>query len=301
VSRFCTFAIAFIVVVPACAAREDSASSTSPAERETIPSQKVLKVGQIIRDCPDCPEMVTIPQVGHTSDSPGKVMYASRFEITWRQYLIAVRKGFCPVPTDGNGEQYSVDDRKINDDYPLTTIGYNTFLCYTNWISNISGRNYRIPSAQEWEHLARSGTQTEYYWGNKLGTNNAAVIDYFDAKIIGAKIGDPPGWFRNDRRNDVKFKEVYPVGLFPPNQWGLYDVIGNAAEFTTEKPPPSVQCLQTHKFQVCDMRYVRGNDRGRLPNSVDPNPPITESYTTARFEAPAWGGVTHAGFRLVRD
>jgi formylglycine-generating enzyme required for sulfatase activity len=245
--------------------------------------------------------MVAIPQVGHGASSPGILLYAGRFEITWRQYLFAVRQGACPIPKDGNNQDYDVNDKRINDEYPLTTVGLDTFSCYTQWISQMTGHRYRIPTAQEWEHLARAGTREEYYWGNGLGLNNAVVIDHFDFKKIQKTTQDTTRFFRDDRRVDVKFKLVYPVGILRPNPWGLYDVIGNAAEFTTEKSAPSSLCLRTRKAAVCDMINVRGNDRGRIPNPMTPNPPITVSYMTERFTAPAHGGVSRAGFRLVRD
>lgn len=259
------------------------------------------KIGEVIRDCPDCPAMVAVPQVGHTAANPGKIFYAGRYEVTWKDYLVAVREGACPIPAKSFGGLHDIKDRRINDNYPLTRVGVKTFDCYLDWLHKKTGKTYRIPSAAEWEHIARAGTTTDYYWGDGIGFNNAMVFDYFDFPGLKSRLGYPANNFLNDPRWDVKFESIFPVGQFEPNPWGLYDVIGNVAEFTTEVAPTHPGCLKIRSEMECAGLYARGADRIRSPRPSKPNPPITESLTTARYGVPTIAGMNRAGFRLVRD
>jgi formylglycine-generating enzyme required for sulfatase activity len=86
---------------------------------------------------------------------------------------------------------------------------------YVDWLSQMTGKEYRLPSEAEWEYAARAGTTTPYYWGNgqDLGRGNANC--------------DGCG----NRDDD---KGTRPVGQFPPNAFGLYDTRGNVWELTAD-------------------------------------------------------------------
>lgn len=290
--------------ISACSAQETSAGSRESFVQGSAAATSGVKIGKIVRDCAECPEMVAVPQVGHTASSPGRIFYAGRFEVTWREYLVAVREKACPVPEKSFGGFYDPNDPRINDNYPLTGISPDGFPCYLQWLKRKTGKTYRIPSAPEWEHVARAGTVTEYYWGDGLGYNNAIVFDYFDLPALKRRMGYPQDQFDkslHDPRGDVNFDRLFPVGQFKPNPWGLYDVIGNAAEVTTEVSPPVPGCLERRSPMICEQLSARGADRIRSPNPMKPNPPITQSWTTTRFRTSAHGGNHRTGFRLVRD
>lgn len=273
-------------------------SACSAQEVSNVNSNAV--VGDYFRDCAECPELVVVPQIGHTSRDPGRVFYAGRFEVTWANYLHSVRDGFCPAPTD-DGKRLDFDDSRISDSYPLTFVSPTVFTCYLKWLNKKTGKPYRIPSALEWENIARAGTTSEYYWGDGLGHDNAIVFGYFDIEGLRLRLGYPASSYVDDPRSDVKWGRVYPVGLFKPNPWGLYDVIGNAAEVTAEPAAPLPACLKYQPTNVCSRVTVRGVGRARIPFPMRPNPPITQSLMTARFFSPANGGTYFTGYRIVRD
>ena len=77
------------------------------------------------------------------------------------------------------------------------------------WLSDKTGKKYRLPSEAEWEYAARAGTQTAYWWGNDIGKNNAACD------------GCASQWDN---------KQTAPVGSFKSNLFGLFDTAGNVWE-----------------------------------------------------------------------
>ena len=80
----------------------------------------------------------------------------------------------------------------------------------------------RLPLEAEWEYAARGGTQTEFYWGNKVSGKEANFCDSTCELNI-----------RESRVSDG-FRHTAPVGSFPPNPFGLYDMSGNVSEWVQD-------------------------------------------------------------------
>jgi formylglycine-generating enzyme len=100
--------------------------------------------------------------------------------------------------------------------HPVTQISGRDALEYCQWLGA------RLPTLDEWEAAARAGAATKYPWG-----------DTFDPKRANI-------WNGATHRADTKldgFLYTAPVKSFPPNAWGLYDVIGNVFEYCSGFPP----------------------------------------------------------------
>jgi formylglycine-generating enzyme required for sulfatase activity len=80
---------------------------------------------------------------------------------------------------------------------------------------------FRLPSEAEWEYACRAGTVTPYPHGFRLSSAQAN----FDATRYDERLSAPP----LERRQGTT-----PVGTFPPNAWGLYDVCGNVMEWCAD-------------------------------------------------------------------
>ena len=86
-------------------------------------------------------------------------------------------------------------------------------------------RNYckkmglRLPTEAEWEYAIRGGTQAEYYWGDNMTGKEANFCDS-TCEL-------------NNRESSLTdgFKNSAPVGSFPSNSFGLYDMAGNVSEW----------------------------------------------------------------------
>jgi formylglycine-generating enzyme len=100
--------------------------------------------------------------------------------------------------------------------HPVTQICGEDARAYCRWIGG------RLPHVDEWEVAARAGAETAYPWG----------VDY-------QKVRANTWNGVNHRRNTLEdgFVLTSPVRSYPPNAWGLYDVIGNVFEYCEGYPP----------------------------------------------------------------
>jgi len=99
------------------------------------------------------------------------------------------------------------------ENHPVVNVSWYGANAYAEWLSEQTGRQYRLPSEAEWEYAARAGTETKYWWGNKIGENKANCD------------GCGSQWDN---------KQTAPVGSFSANPFGLYDTVGNVWEWVAD-------------------------------------------------------------------
>jgi len=133
------------------------------------------------------------------------------FEITFGQYL-----DFATAP----GTPQEVPPSSINstNENPVVNVTQLDAVAYTQWLSAMTGDTYRLPTEAEWEYVARAGTATPFWTGNTI-RGDQENFNSEDPHGGGESIGF--AWGR-----------VLPVGSLEPNPWGLYDMLGNAGEWT---------------------------------------------------------------------
>lgn len=133
-----------------------------------------------------------------------KPFLIGRYEVTFAQYALFCAATKRELPSDngwGRGTR------------PAINVSWLDAVAFTKWLSDKSGRTFRLPSEAEWEYAARGGMTTPYPWGGDLGKNRANCN------------GCGSTW---DNRNTA------PVGSFAANDYGLYDVVGNVYEWTLD-------------------------------------------------------------------
>jgi formylglycine-generating enzyme required for sulfatase activity len=148
-----------------------------------------------------------------------KPFFLAAFEVTNRQYEL-----FDPAHKERRPE-YQQGSR--GDHHPVEPVTWRQAQRYARWLSQKEGRVYRLPTEAEWEYAAMAGTNSRLYWGQ-------AFWDRSKANLGG--LHSTPESYREDG-----YKETAPVGMFPANPWGLYDMVGNSYEWVQDWWHPNIQ------------------------------------------------------------
>ena len=151
------------------------------------------------------PKMLRIPagsfKMGDNKVSM-KSFYMGKYEITFAEY---------DQFAEATGREKPDDKGWGRGNRPVMNVSWHDATAYAEWLSQQTRETYRLPTEAEWEYAARAGTDTKYWWGNEIGSNNANCYkDY---------CGD-------------SFEYTSPVGSFSANPFGLHDTAGNAWEWT---------------------------------------------------------------------
>jgi formylglycine-generating enzyme required for sulfatase activity len=108
------------------------------------------------------------------------------------------------------------------DRHPAQPVTWRRAQEFCRWLSAKEGRLYRLPTEAEWEYACRAGTTNRLYWGDNVDDRTKANLGGMGGRDDTATAGADG------------FPFTAPVGSFPPNPWGLYDMIGNAREWTAD-------------------------------------------------------------------
>lgn len=135
-------------------------------------------------------------------------------EVSVSAFRACVAAGKCAAPLTHQRNQYCNYNAPGRDTHPVNCVDWEQAQAYCQW------KGGRLPWEAEWEKAARAGSATRYPWGNEVSCKQA-ILD--DGKTRGSA-GDEPDGCGEDR--------TWPVGSRKPNKFGLYDMHGNAGEWT---------------------------------------------------------------------
>jgi len=105
------------------------------------------------------------------------------------------------------------------DNRPVENVSWDDAVEFCKKLSEMTGKNYRLPTEAEWEYVCRAGTTTPFYFGDTITTD---LVNYDGNYPYGAA---PKGVYR---------KQTTDVGSFPPNAFGIYDMHGNVWEWCVD-------------------------------------------------------------------
>jgi formylglycine-generating enzyme required for sulfatase activity len=106
---------------------------------------------------------------------------------------------------------------------PVERVSWHDAVAFCERLSQRTGRTYRLPSEAEWEYACRARTTTRYAFGDSIA---ATQVNCDLRKTVVVREGFL-GIGRQTARRGSYLAETSPVGRYPANQFGLYDMHGN--------------------------------------------------------------------------
>jgi formylglycine-generating enzyme required for sulfatase activity/predicted Ser/Thr protein kinase len=273
-----------------------------------------LTTGTVFRDCPTCPLMLVLApatfEQGSAAGSPGALPFeqpvhpvtigyslaAGVYETTVGEFSEFVRenqqelKGCATYDGEwrlhGDVSWRNAVQGQMSS-HPVACVSWQDATDYAAWLSKRAGVTYRLPSASEWEYMARAGSESLPWRKPADACANANAADASAAQRY-------PGWKTFECTDN--YVQTAPVGTFAPNAFGVSDTLGNVFEWVQDcwrddyaLAPHDGSAVQDGD---CGQREARGGSWFTTPAFVRP------AYRN-RFDATYRS--SSLGFRLVRE
>lgn len=263
---------------------EQLPGSTIGIEMVAIPGGEIMegsRPGESMHQATDLP--LHLAQV--------KPFWMGKYEITWEQFLPYVYLSESEVirrnqqeglvdqdgishPTKPYGEVYR--GRGNGKNFPALGMSRLTAESFCRWLSQKTGKHFRLPTEDEWEYACRAGSTNRFFWGDATSTSE------------NFHLAENYCWYLTNSK-----QTTHPVGQLKANAFGLFDMAGNVAEWCAGSPTATEKVLRGGAFSMnafrirCAARQIESREW----NDQDPqNPPSIWWLSSADF----------AGFRVVR-
>jgi formylglycine-generating enzyme required for sulfatase activity/serine/threonine protein kinase len=175
-------------------------------QNETALNNAIAQLGTMITIPGGSFDMGDLSGTGDTDEAPAHTVFINSFqlmehELTYSQWDACVQASVCAqLNGQGSGRRPLL---------PVTNASWDQVQTYIDWVNQQTGQGYRLPTEAEWEYAARAGTSNQYHWGN----THQCVL----AKL--------------DNCGEAGSSEVMS---YAANDWGLYDMHGNAWEWVQD-------------------------------------------------------------------
>lgn len=196
-----------------------------------------------------------------------KPFYISATEITNAQYARFLK-------ATGHKKPLYWGDQNLNaPNQPVVGVTWNDATAFCRWLTKVTGAPHELPTENQWEVAARGGLAAQPYpWGDQAPDAGGVFRANFRTSLPGA----------------AGFSFTAPVGSFPANSFGLFDMAGNVSEWCQDRYAP---LPASGPFKPGVLRLLKGGSWISGPRNLRP---------AARQSAPPQYADGHIGFRVVR-
>ncbi|VAW73313.1 Protein of unknown function DUF323 [hydrothermal vent metagenome] len=201
-----------------------------------------------------------------------KAFAIAQTEVTFSQYSVFAKASNRNLPSDsgwGRGNR------------PVINVSWHDAKAYASWLSQKTGKKYRLPSEAEWEYAARAGSRKPYSTGLCATSRQAN----FDGEYA----------YRGCLKGINRGKTV-AVKSFPANRFKVYEMHGNVAEWTGDCWSSSHQgAPQSGRVRTngrCSKRVIKGGGWSSIPRDIRSASRGAKSTSTRK---------NSIGFRVVRE
>jgi formylglycine-generating enzyme required for sulfatase activity len=185
--------------------------------------------------------------------------------------------------------------------FPVIRVSWQQAFAFCDWLSKKTGKKVALPTEAQWEWACRAGTATPLSFGS-LDADFSKHANFADITVkqmavrgVNPKPIDNPDHTVDFELKDPRFDDgalhLTEVGSYRPNAWGLYDMHGNAAEWTCSDYRP-------YPYKDSDGRNGGGAEDKVLRGGSWHDRPF-RSTSSYRLGYPVWQQVYHAGFRVI--
>jgi formylglycine-generating enzyme required for sulfatase activity len=209
-----------------------------------------------------------------------KAIWIGKYEVRWDEYDvfwqmldldIAGQRDVATYKSRPSKPYMPPDGGFGHLGYPAGRVNFVAARQYVAWLSKLTGKKFRLPTEAEWEYACRAG--------------GPPVAPAPDATTL-----DKVAWF--DGNSELV---PHPVGRKQPNAWGLYDMLGNVAEFVIRDPAQTEGGLAaggSFRDELKDVHSAAREPYARAWQRSDPQDPLGKGWLS---DAP------HVGLRVVMD
>ncbi len=151
-----------------------------------------------------------------------KPFYMATKDVTRAQFAIFVAETNFKTDAEKANDENTWQHNKVfeqEETCPVVNVSWSDGAAFIAWLSKRDHKTYRLPTEAEWEYACRAGTTTTFNTGDTISSDQA---NYDGFAVYGAGVKGERRW------------KTMPVGSFPPNKWGLYDMHGNVWQWCSD-------------------------------------------------------------------